>query len=395
MRGRYVKRIWQSDPTLYAAPRYRRACSYDAFIPELLGDFELVLPSTVAAVLSEAERAILELNQVGGAELTPLARLLLRTESIASSRVEGMQIDARALARAEAGQETGRRIGPRAAEILANIDAMELAVEQAAAGEGVQPHSLRAIHRVLLAQDPVMRMPGEFRRVQNWIGGNNYNPCDADFVPPPPDGVEPLINDLCQFCNQELHSPLLQAAVAHAQFESIHPFTDGNGRTGRALVQVILRRRGLAPNFVPPISVLFARQRERYIRALVRFREDGIIDWIEAFAEAAAGAAQLARRYSEEVLRLQTEWREQLRHNANPRADAAAWAVITVLPAHPMIAVPIAVVATGRTRPAVTNAMIELQNAGVLVPLNSSGRNRVWEAAGLLDLIVALESGTL
>jgi Fic family protein len=392
MRGRYVKRIWQSDPTLYAPPRYRRPCSYDAFIPARLGAFDIALPSSVAAVLSEAERAILELNQVGGAELAPLARLLLRTESIASSKVEGMQVDARALARAEASQETGRRIGPQAAEILANIEAMELAVEHAAEGEGVQPHSLRAIHRALLAQDPITRLPGEFRHAQNWIGGNNYNPLGANYVPPPPEEVEQLIDDLCQFCNQEMYSPLLQAAVAHAQFESIHPFDDGNGRTGRALIQVILRRRGIAPRFVPPISVVFARQRERYIEALVRFREDGIAEWIEAFAAAAASAAQLARRYSLEVQRLQMSWREQLRLHTNPRSDAAAWAIIDILPAHSMLAVSIAAAATRRTRPAITNAIIELQNAGVLAPLNLSERNRIWEAVGLLDLIVALES---
>lgn len=393
MRGRYVRRIWQFDPTRYAPGRYRRACSYDAFVPAPLHDFELDLSGAVAAVLSDAERAVIELNRAGGAELAPLARLLLRTESIASSKVEGMQLDARTLARAEANQDAGRQIGAQAAEILANIDAMELAVEQAAGDDGIGPQTLRDIHRALLARDPAARSAGSFRDTQNWIGGNDYNPCGAAFVPPSPEQVEPLVDDLCHFCNQETLPPLVQAAVAHAQFETIHPFADGNGRTGRALVQVILRRRGIAPGFVPPISVVLARYKERYINGLTLFREDRVAEWLEIFAEATATAAQLARRYGAAVLDLQDRWRERLRAHANPRSDAAAWAIIDVLPAHPILSVPVAVVATRRTRPAVTNAVAELEDAGVLLPLSASNRNRVWEADGLLDLAVEMESG--
>lgn len=271
---------------------------------------------------------------------------------------------------------------------------MELAIEQAASTEGVQPQSLREIHRALLARDPATRIPGAFRDSQNWIGGNDYTPCDADYVPPPPEEVENLIDDLCRFCNQETLPPLLQAALAHAQFETIHPFNDGNGRTGRALVQVILRRRGIAPTIVPPISVVLARHRERYIAALALFREGRLAEWAEIFAEATATAAQLARRYSGAVLDLQNRWREQLRMHSNPRSDAAAWVIIDVLPAHPSLSVPIAVAATRRTRPGVTNAIAELQDAGILIPLTSSNRNRVWEAEGLLDLVVGLESGS-
>ena len=393
MPGVYVRRVWQYQPDSYAPPRYRRACAYDAFIPALLADWELELPAAVVAAASEAERAILQLNQESGALLAPLARLLLRTESIASSKVEGLQIDARALARAEANQETGRSIGAQAAEILANIDAMELAIEQAASGQGVSPGSLLTIHHALLKRDPIVRTAGMFRREQNWIGGNDYNPCGANYVPPPPEAVAELIDDLCTFCNEEAHSPLTQAALAHAQLEMIHPFDDGNGRTGRALVQVILRRRGVAPTFVPPISVVFARQRDRYIRGLDRFREDRIAEWIEQFAAAATDAALVAQRYSGEVLTLQSRWRAQLRQHTNPRADAAAWAIINVLPAHPMISVTVAAAATGRTRPAVSNAIAELEAAGILSPLSTGQRNRMWEAQGLLDIIVALEAG--
>ena len=184
----------------------------------------------------------------------------------------------------------------------------------------------------------------------------------------------------------------MQASLAHAQFETIHPFPDGNGRTGRAVIHVILRRRQLATSFVPPISVVFASAKAAYIRGLERFRDDALPEWIESFAVAAARAATLASGYMERVRELQEEWREQLRVSSRPRADAAAWAVIDVLPAHPIITVPVGVTATGRTKPAVTNGIAALEEAGVLTPLGPSRRNRAWEADGLLDLIERMGS---
>jgi Fic family protein len=393
VRGRYVHQVWQADPAIYAPPRYRRACKYDAFIPEPVAGLDVSLPGDVAGVVSDAEKAIADLNHAAGPELMALARLLLRTESIASSKVEGMQLDARSLARAEANQETGRKVGSNAAEILANIDAMQLSIERAANLDGLRPPDFLDIHRVLLERAPNSQIAGRFRTSQNWIGGNDYNPCGAAFVPPPPEEVDRLLDDLCVFANDDALPPLVQAATAHAQFETIHPFEDGNGRTGRALVQVILRRRGLTPAFVPPISVVLARERDRYLRGLTVFREDQLPEWIELFAAATAEAATLAAHYAARVAELQERWRERLRKHSNPRSDAAAWNLITVLPAHPIVTVPVAVAATQRTRPAVGNAIDELEAAGVLVRLTESPRNRAWEADGLLDLIVGLEAG--
>jgi Fic family protein len=391
MRGRYEPRIWEHDETVYAPARYRRACSYETFTPDPIAGLTVLLPGDVAGVVSEAEKAVAELNRAAGPELQPLARLLLRTESIASSKVEGLQVETRELARAEARQEAGRSIGPQAAEVLANIDAMQLAIERAVNIRGMRPNDLSEVHAVLLAPAPNPALGGRFRDKQNWIGGNDYNPCGADFVPPPATEIDGLLDDLCAFCDDDTLPPLVQAAIAHAQFETIHPFEDGNGRTGRALVQILLRRRGLAPTFVPPISVVLARNKDRYIEGLTMFRQDRIPEWLETFAAATAQAATLATRYASEVAELQERWREKLRAHSTPRSDAAAWALIDVLPAHPIITVPVGVAATGRTRPAITNGMDELEAAGVLTRLSESARNRSWEAEGLLDLIAELE----
>jgi len=393
MRGHFLRKVWRYDPALYAPPKYRRACEYQVFVPVPLADFSISLPGDVSTVLSEAETATARLNSKDHPAFVPLAKLLLRTESIASSKVEGMQIDARTLARAEVAQDTGRRVGTSTAEVLANIDAMQLAIEHASAGHNIVPEDLAAIHRVLLERAPTRAIAGRFRDRQNWIGGNDYNPCGADFVPPPPEEVPPLIDDLCHFCNKEDLPPLVQSAIAHAQFETIHPFEDGNGRVGRALVQVLLRRRGLAPAFVPPISVMLARNKSRYIRGLTLFREDRLDEWLGIFASAAAQAATLAVRYADGVAQLQDGWRKQLRDAGSPRADSVAWAIIDALPAYPVVTVPVAVTATKRTKPAVNHAIQELVGARVLKPLSESKRNRAWEAAGLLDLIAQFEEG--
>lgn len=394
MPGHRIPLIWPHDPTVHAPPRYRRACRYEAFVPEPLQGYNLQIAAEVAGAVSEAEAAIHDLNATARPALAPLARLLLRTESIASSKVEGMQLGVRELARAEARMESGRKAGPTAMEILANIDAMQLAIEDAASGQRFSENEILAIHGRLMEHATNPRVGGRIRTVQNWIGGNDYNPCGADFVPPPPEHVAPLLADLCEAINEDRLPPLVQAALVHAQFETIHPFDDGNGRTGRALIHVVLRRRGVADAYVPPISVVLAKQRDRYIRGLTAFREDRVEAWIEQFAAAATAAALLASEYLQAVQALSEAWRRKLRGLPSPpRADAAAWAILDVLPAHPMITAPVAAAAARRSKPQTYQALEVLEGAGILVPLSNSQRNRVWEAAGLLDLLAGLEAG--
>lgn len=394
MRGRLIDLTWQHNPRLNAPAKFRRACQYSAFIPDPLDPQALTLDADVAGVAAEAEAAIRDLNATAAPALAPLARLLLRTESIASSKVEGMQMDVRGLARAEARMESGGKVSTTAGEILSNIDAMQLAIADAASGDGFTPPEIVAIHQQLMARAPNKQIAGRLRTVQNWIGGNDYNPCGADFVPPPPEHVEPLLADLCEAINDELLPPLVQAALVHAQFETIHPFDDGNGRTGRALIHVVLARRGVSPSYVPPISVILANDRDRYISGLTDFRRGDEASWIEHFSSAAMRAGRLATAYLDAVKALISEWRQRLAEAPHaPRSDATAWAIIDLLPAHPIITGPVATVATRRAKPRVYQALTQLEEAGVLEPLSKGRRNRSWEADGLLDLIAGLEEG--
>ncbi|MEO6865139.1 MAG: Fic family protein [Gemmatimonadaceae bacterium] len=396
MPGIWLKQTWHFNPVLDAPPKYRRACHYDAFVPEPLATLPVLLPATIAGLVSGAELALRSLNETPDGALAPLARLLLRTESIASSKVEGMQIGVREMARAEAKADTGIAPSATALELIDNINAMELAVGQAADVARFGVEEIIAIHKRLMLHAPNKHLAGRVRTQQNWIGGNDYNPCGADFVPPPPEEVGRLLDDLCGAINDDLLSPLVQAALVHAQFETIHPFEDGNGRTGRALVQVILRRRNMAPHFLPPISVVLAAAKGRYIEGLTAFRGDQVVAWIEHFAAATGRAARLANAYVGAVHDLRDRWRQQLATSGYaPRAGAAAWAIIDALPAHPIITAPVAAVATGRVKTAIYNAIEQLVAAQILVPLSESKRNRSWEASRLLDLIERLEAGQL
>jgi Fic family protein len=389
MRGHLVSRTWQWNPTLYAPARYRRACRYEAFIPDPLAGDRFDLSSSVIGVVSDAEQAIVRLNASPSPALAPLARLLLRTESIASSRVEGIQVGIRQLARAESAGAAA----PTVREVLGNIDAMQLAIDQAASSDAVGVEHLTAIHRTLLEKTHHHTIAGVLRTGQNWIGGNDHNPCGADFVPPPPEHVRPLLEDLCEALADETLPPLVQAALVHAQFETIHPFDDGNGRTGRALIHLVLRRRGIADRYVPPISVVLAAERRRYIDGLTLFREGRVGEWVEQFAAAAARASGLASAHLNAVEALKEDWRRRLSEHGAPRSDAAAWALIDILPAHPAITAPHAVAVTGRARAAVHNAVQQLVECGVLLPLTASRRNRVWEPVGLVELLEGLEAG--
>jgi Fic family protein len=394
MGGRWIEMTWQHEPRSPAPRKYRRACRYQAYIPDPLSALDLTLGGELAGVVSEAEAAVQDLNASARPALAPLARLLLRTESIASSKVEGMQMGVRQLARAEAKLESGGKAGSTAEEILANIDAMQLAIDEAAGAARFGRAELEAIHCQLMEGSANPRIASRIREEQNWIGGNDYNPCGADFVPPPPEHVPGLLDDLFDAMEDDRLPPLVQAALVHAQFETIHPFHDGNGRTGRALIHVVLNRRGIAPEYVPPISVVLANNRDRYIAGLTAYREDDVDRWIGHFAAATAASATLASEYLRAVAELTAQWKSALsKLPSAPRSDAAAWAIIEVLPAHPIITAPVAAAATGRAKPRVYQGLESLQEAAVLLPVTRKRRNQAWEADGLLSLLEGLEAG--
>ena len=271
--------------------------------------------------------------------------------------------------------------------MLGNVEAMRRAID-VGAGMEIGVGELLEIHRLLLGSTADRAIAGVLRERQNWIGGNAYNPLEAAFVPPPPELVPDLLEDLCRFIGRDDLPPIVQAAIAHAQFETIHPFIDGNGRTGRALIYAVLRRRGEVTKYIPPISLLLAADQGSYIAGLGSYRAGEASEWCKLFAEATAGAAREAERLAEEIESQENEWLER---SGRPRRDSTARRLIAALPEQPVLSSADAQRLTGRSHVSVNKALKQLENADILRRLNQRKWGRVWECDELLDLVEDFE----
>jgi Fic family protein len=399
--ARVARRTWRSTIESGLPRRDRRSCEYEAYIPDALASRLVTIDADVAADLAEAEAAIVELNARHGvlADTEALARLLLRAEAVASSKIEGLEVGPRRLLRAEAASQLGD--DPRdvtATEVLGNVESMAWATSEAAAGRPITRDFILETHRRLLARTDHQGIAGRIRDEQNWIGGSSYNPCSAAFVPPPPEFVGDLVDDLVTFLNDDVLSPLTQAAIAHAQFETIHPFADGNGRVGRALVHVVLRRRGLAPRVVPPISLVLATRSKDYIHGLtgVRYRgtpgsktaHQGLNQWLAIFAGACRRAVDDVAVFEERIKALSEAWHQRL---GRVRANSATERLLVALPGAPIITVTTAAVLIDRSYQQTNQAMQRLVDSGVLRQITVGQRNRAFEAIEVIDAFTDLE----
>ena len=399
--GKYLRMWW--------APRFegptradRMGGWYRPYSPDLLAGWDPLIPGSLAASVSQAEEAVRELNSPAHRHpgLGGLGRFLLRAESVGSSAIEGLRVGPRRLLAAE--EQIARGLPGAdsvAAEVLGNIDAMRRATELAAQPRPITLDCLLEVHKLLMDRSPNPELGGVLREEQGWIGGGSFNPCNAAYVPPPPDRVAELMHDLVAYVNTEYHSPLTQAAVAHAQFETIHPFGDGNGRAGRALIHIVLQRRGLAPRFVPPISLVLSTWSDSYIAGLAGFRHEGPADsaqrddslhpWLDIFAAATRRACDDALRYSDRIDQLTDEWNQKL---GRYRKGSALDLLVAVLPGVPLLSPDRAAHLIGRSPVATRAAITQLLEAGVLrLRPSSSPRNRVLEAPYVINLLTSLE----
>jgi Fic family protein len=402
--GRREQRIWEGTGRESGlSRRNRQGCRYEVYVPDYLRGQAFTFDSSTAADVSDAERAARDLDVKTStlADTEALARLLLRAESVASSKIEGLLVGVRRLLRADAARAGGEDRGDvTAAEVLGNIEAMTYALQTVQAGSPITVPVLLETHRRLLGGTPLADVHvGRIRDQQNWIGGSSYNPCAAVFVPPPPEIVEDLLVDLCAFCNEDSLPPIAQAAIAHAQFENIHPFADGNGRVGRALIHMVFRSRGLTQRVSPPVSLVLATHVQDYLTGLRGTAYDGRPDskravtainhWLGIFAGACTRAAVDAMRFEERIRAIQGEWRTRL---GPVRSDAAALKLIDVLPGAPVMTLAAAHSMIDRSLRATIDAMNRLTDAGVVTPAHvGRQRKQIYEAREIIDVFTALE----
>lgn len=384
---RQERQYWEADYGLTGRPADARGFYYEAFVPDPIADLQFAIPLELAHELEEANRAVASLqNAASLTGLEAISRQLLRAESIASSRIEGLQLSQRRLARAMLDPNSE---GATARAIVGNIHAMEEAVLLGTLSRSIRVEDILSLHRRLLEGITDAVIAGTVRDGQNWIGGSDLSPRGAEFIPPPALDVCPLLEDLCLFLNRQDVPAILQAAIAHAQFETIHPFADGNGRVGRALIHMVLKRRLLAPHVVPPISLVLATNGQRYVEGLNAYRQERPMDWCAFFVRVVDAASRHAWQLNVRLQDLQQEWHQTA---GRPRRGSAAYSLIGALPAYPVLDLRLAAQVTGGSIEGARKALNALEQAGVLVPVVvGKKRNRVWEARELLYLLDQFE----
>jgi len=352
----------------------------DAYVPErLVAGGQLAMATVRATARAEGSLAGMG-DRLGGLEVP--ARLLLRAEGIASSRIEGVDAPLDAVAVASADDMVGGDAG-WVADNLRAVDAALAHRGRLRAADIKQWHRLLMVHSDL---EPIHI--GAWRDRIGWVGGPS--PLHAVHVASPPQMLDALMRDLITYANSAADDPVTQAALVHAQFETIHPFADGNGRIGRILIGWVLCRR-LQLAVAPPVSIAFARDIGGYLSTLTLYRQTGPDPWVRWFAEAVDDCASRVAWTLSAIAELEASWPQRL---VGVRRDATARKLLPHLVAHPALDVATAATLVGASEQAARVALIELVDRGVLrevvtaVRTERPGRPRRWWVAGeLLDLL--------
>jgi Fic family protein len=365
-----------SRRALRASPR-----SFEAAVVPPIAGADLVLTGDLAADLDEATRLLAAFDAGGAGEIAPFASVLLRSESAASSQIENLTSSARALAEAEIGE--GNRAN--AAVILGNVRTMQAALDLAGR---LDEDAVLAMHRALMAQQ-TQHPAGQWREQQVWVGGSALHPGDAHYVPPVADDVPALMADLVAFMDRDDLPPLAHAALAHAQFETIHPFTDGNGRTGRALLHSVLLHTGVIRRVTVPISAGLLAIREDYIDALMDYRTGDVEPILRCVAEAARNGTHIGERLVATLRQVHADWAERL----TARAGSASWAMLDLLLRQPVVTARVVVRELGVSAPTAQSALQRLVDDGILLESTGHRRNRVYRAPAALRALDAYAAG--
>jgi Fic family protein len=244
------------------------------------------------------------------------------------------------------------------------------------------------MHRALMAQQSVVAA-GEWRTEQVWIGGSPHHPGDADFVPPVAADVPALMADLVAFMARDDLPPLAQGALAHAQFETIHPFGDGNGRTGRALLHSVLLHTGAIHRVTVPISAGLLALRDEYFAALTAYRAGEVEPILRCVARAARGGVDVGERLVRGLRALRQAWSERV----TARSDAAVWSLMDLLVRQPVVTARVVAHELGVSAPAAHEALRRLVEAGILQESTGRRRNRVFRAREVLRALDAYAAG--
>jgi Fic family protein len=365
-----------------------------AFLPHSLppANPDLSLTTSALELLQRAEEALRRLDLAG--EMVPsldwFVYGFVRKEAVVSSQIEGTQASLVDLLAHEAADEPDEAMTPDVREICNYLEAVQFARTELGRADGL-PLSMRLLNqahaRLMVGVRGADKMPGEIRRSQNWIGGTR--PGNASFVPPPPQRVPDALSALEGYIHQQDDLPLLvRIALLHVQFESIHPYLDGNGRVGRLLIALLLEHWGLLSSPLLYLSLFFKRHRDEYYRRLSAVRTEGDWEgWVAFFLEGVATIASEAVDSACELFALVTRDRDRVL--ATPQGTMMAARLFERLPEHPMLTIANVIELLETTRPTATKAVSTLLGAGVLSESSGRKRDRTFVYTEYLDLLSA------
>ncbi len=361
-----------------------------AFVPRPLppADPPLSLESEALALLGRAERELSRLELAG--EMVPSVDWFIygfvRKEAVISSQIEGTQATLIDLLTFEAQREDDSAPGPDVQEVCNYVDALAYAREQLRRRKGL-PLSMRLLNgahaRLMRGARGADKQPGKVRRTQNWIGGTR--PGNAVFVPPPPNLLDGLLSDFERYIHADDGlPPLVRAGLLHLQFETIHPYLDGNGRIGRLLVTLLLEEWNLLSQPLLYLSLFFKRNREDYYRLLNAVRLEGDWEgWIRFFLEGVASIAKEATDTARDLFALVSA--DRARALAAPASSVTAVRLFEALGQHPIVTIARVTELLETTKPTASKAVNTLVDAGILTETSGRRRDRTYSYAAYLD----------
>ncbi len=375
----YEERPWQRDGGEIASRRElaRSRGPYRAAVVPRITDLTPDLPGRSLAAADDASNELTRFDAEFGAVAAPFSAILLRSESASSSEVEHITASARQVALAELGASDS----PNARLVVANAQAMRAAVDLS---DRLDTHAVIEMHRALLGESQA-GITGGWRERQVWIGGGSIAPHTAEFVPPHAEHVPALMGDVMAFARRTDLPVLVQTAIAHAQFETIHPFPDGNGRTGRALVQGMLRAGRVTRHVTVPVSAGLLGDLQGYYDALCAYREGRLEPIVDLMADASFLAVANGRRLIGDLRSARAHWDDAVR----ARADSSAHRLKDLLLRQPVVQTKLVAAELAVSEVAAQTSIDRLVEAGVLVQAGGGARYRRWAAP---DVLAALDA---
>ena len=354
---------------------------YHAAVVPPIARSEPFISSAVAALAEEATIDMVRFDRDFGEDAAPFAALLLRSESAASSEIENLTAGAKKIALAQLGDHSSTN----ALLIASNVTAMRAAIDLS---EDISLENILSMHRVLLeATHP--EIAGRLRTQAVWIGGNS--PHAASFVPPRHEVVEAAMVDLIEFIQRDDIPVLTQVSIAHAQFETIHPFPDGNGRTGRAIVGALLRNKGVTEKVIIPLSSGLLANTKSYFEALGSYQSGNPETITEMFAESTFSATDNGRQLAASIRDAQSGIYEVLPHNPS---ESLRWTV-DLLMREPALTAEMLIELTGQSSSSAYRNIATLESLGALKPSSHIKGRKVWIAPSIIEALdeFALRAG--